>query len=1195
MKTLSKKLLSMFLSLTLLTSAMLLAPITALAVDDPGTLDSKYIEFWADPENTLKQEDITAYKNGDKTTMVGAVAVHKRSGSSSNYYLFLPSNADCNNLKLWFTATSASVDGIPVTNGEASSVFSAINAGEVRKTYTVTLDGTSYSVTAIKSGDVGAVYIDTESGTIANINNSSDKSVSESGTILVTQPNGKVDFDGALDKMKGRGNATWSAKGKKNPYNIKIGKKTSLLGMGKSKKWCLIANAGDDTLIKNQMTYDFSKYIGINYQVVGKPVDLYVNQQYVGSYLLTEKVEIGSGRIDGSDAYENLEEANAYTDPETGKKITDLEGRDISEIKEFKDENGTAASSDSFTANKNAQQIGMRKYSPGLTSPEDVTGGYLYELEISNRWEDEGAGFCGYNRQGWVVKSCDYASKDMVNYSYDLFYALGGSVYNNGVVPNFEVTTNCSGLSAFSEITNGARSVTNPAPKAKYQGKRWNELLDADSAVRYYWTQEYFKNMDSSTSSTYFYKDTDTKDSMLYAGPVWDMDEAIGYDKSGSRWGYSYTSSDGWYTKNTRIYRWRANDSTMNYDSDDKSPRSFYGALATNCTDFWSMAEQYWYKYVEPATQILLGNETDSKGTLHSVDYYTQKIAKSGTMNKLRHNLDDDKSYDVATISNSMKQWLGARESWISNQISRQSLDGDEKFTVDAIPAQDYTGAAVEPELTVKYDGEVLKKGVDYTVEYSDNVLPTDSAKAKVICKGFYTGEKTVTFTINLGTLKNGSAAISATAYANDEVAVTVRDADGNIIDNNLKYQWYADGEILDNMTGSSITATAQHEGKTLTVAVTGDGIVYDGESVTSNGCLVIRQGEPEPTTYKVKFINAAGHTVSEKEYIENTSKEDIEIPANTASHFDEEKHYSYSWGEIGDVTDNATYNETEASEEHTIVKSVDKAVSCTENGIDRYACECGYFYTQEVEKTGHTPAEAVKENVSAAGYDEVVYCTACNAELSRKAVKITSPDGFAPSDKEADAAKENKSLVKINASKINTFANTKKKTLRVDFKTVKGATNYRIRYRKAGAKKWTYAWTGGKGTYTIKKLKANGLYQFQIAVYVYKNGAWQRSKYSNVNYRFMTKLTGVGAKALGKKKVKVTWTANKNASGYDVAYATKKGTKKNVTTVKGAKKKAYTLKFKKKGNYFVFVRSYKMKGGKKYTSQWTTKKIKVK
>ncbi len=825
-----KKVLSIVLSLVIIISTLFIAQINAFAVDDPGTLDSKSIEFWADPENTLTQDDINAFKGGDKTTMVGAVAVHKRLGSSSNYYLFLPSNADCNNLKLWFTANSATVDGVPVTNGEASSVFSDIDAGGIMRTYTVGLDGTDYTVTAIKSGEIGAVYIDTASGSIASINNSSDKSVSESGTILVTNPEGTVEYDGIMEKMKGRGNATWTAKGTKNPYNIKIAKKTSLLGMGKSKKWCLIANAGDDTLIKGQLTYDFAEYIGLRYQVIGKPIDLYVNQQYLGSYLLTEKVELGSGRIDVNDAYENLEDANARTDPATGEVITDLDGTATAL---YSNENGSSAS-----GSNSAHTVGVRKYSSSLTSPDDVTGGYLYELEISNRWQDEGAGFCGYNRQGWVIKSCDYASKDMVNYSYDLFYALGGSVYNGGIVPSTSVTTNCSGLSYISEFTYGSRSITNPAPKAQYQGKRWDELLDAESAAMYYWTQEYFKNMDSSTSSTYFYKDSDSVDGKIYAGPVWDMDEALGYNKSGSRWGYSYTSTDGWYTKNTRIYRWRSNDSNMNYDSDNESPRTFYGALATNCSEFWRRAGVYWQSRVYPATKILTGEAVDETGTLHSVDFYANRIAKSASMNNLRHNLNNDNAYNASSIASSVTTWLTNRANWIEAQFSNISIN-DSGVTVEPIDAQYYNGEAKTPGLSISYNDVELKENVDYTVEYSNNVEPTNSASVAITGIGAFEGIRNTSFVINKGSLNGATAVIDETACAGDTLTVTVKDKDKKEIDSHLNYQWYADGEAIASANSNSYEVTASDLRKSITVTVTGDGENYEAEAVNSNSCEI--------------------------------------------------------------------------------------------------------------------------------------------------------------------------------------------------------------------------------------------------------------------------------------------------------------------------------------------------------------------
>ena len=64
---------------------------------------------------------------------------------------------------------------------------------------------------------------------------------------------------------------------------------------------------------------------------------------------------------------------------------------------------------------------------------------------------------------------------------------------------------------------------------------------------------------------------------------------------------------------------------------------------------------------------------------------------------------------------------------------------------------------------------------------------------------------------------------------------------------------------------------------------------------------------------------------------------------------------------------------------------------TCIDAGVATYTCsKCGDSYTENVPPTGHTPADAVRENevpasCSAAGsYDEVIYCSVCKEEISR-------------------------------------------------------------------------------------------------------------------------------------------------------------------------------------------------------------------
>ncbi len=837
MKKMLRKSLSLLLSVVIIVTALCISPFAVQAVDTAGTLDSQKISFWADPEKTITQNDVDLFQNGTKTTMVGAVGAFKRSASSEKYYLFLPSDADCTNLKVWFAAESATVDGTPIVNGQATDVFKDVNAGGISKLYTLTLGNSSYSLTVMKSGDVATVYIDTESGSIKKINDSDDKSVFETGTIMVVNTDGTIEYDGVLEKISGRGNGTWSTSNTKNPYNIKLAASTRLLGMNKAKKWCLLANSGDSSLIKNQLTYDFADYIGIKFQPHCKPVDLYVNQQYFGSYQLAEKVEIKSNRINVTDAYENLEIANGTTDPATGVTLP----ADLSQTKVqyYTASTGRESTTLSVLTSANyGHTTGNKKYSTSLKDPSDYTGGYLYELEISNRWLHENAGFCAYNRQGWVIKSCDFATKNMVNYSYDLLYALGSSVYNNGIVPDKSTTQPGSAIGGIG----GIGGSSNPAPAAEYQGKKWSDILDADSAVRYYWTQEYFKNMDSSTSSTYFYKDSDSIDSKLYAGPMWDMDNSIGYDLNGSRWGLTWTAPTNWYTKSARIYRYKSNDSETNYTSDNHAPLNFYAALATNCDDFWQMAQNYWYSRIEPATKILLGEKTDPNGVLHSTEYYAATVAKSASMNNLRHHLNDDLPYDNAVVTSGMNNWFTQRNNWINSQFGKVNIAD---CTVSSIPTQFCTGSPIEPEITITYNNVALEEGVDYTLSYSNNIAAGKTACATITGIGRYTGSVDKLFTIDSGSLLSCTATIPENAYSGDTVSVSVVNSDGVAINQFINYQWYANGTAISGETQDSYTVDSAYTGQKITVEITGDGKNFANVGITSNECNILAGTRP--------------------------------------------------------------------------------------------------------------------------------------------------------------------------------------------------------------------------------------------------------------------------------------------------------------------------------------------------------------
>lgn len=99
--------------------------------------------------------------------------------------------------------------------------------------------------------------------------------------------------------IKGRGNYTWTLD--KKPYQIIFDEKISFLGLPKSKKFVLLANYMDPSLLRNDFSYSVAKKMKLNYSFTGKYVDLYVDGKYIGNYYVTPKIDINSSTVDLKD------------------------------------------------------------------------------------------------------------------------------------------------------------------------------------------------------------------------------------------------------------------------------------------------------------------------------------------------------------------------------------------------------------------------------------------------------------------------------------------------------------------------------------------------------------------------------------------------------------------------------------------------------------------------------------------------------------------------------------------------------------------------------------------------------------------------------------------------------------------------------------------------------------------------------
>ena len=98
-------------------------------------------------------------------------------------------------------------------------------------------------------------------------------------------------------QIKGRGNWTWTGFDKK-PYRLKLNKKAALMGLKKNKHFGLLACADDQfCYVKNTMGYILSRQLDLEWTPGQAPVEVVLNGDYIGLYMLTELVRVDKDRV----------------------------------------------------------------------------------------------------------------------------------------------------------------------------------------------------------------------------------------------------------------------------------------------------------------------------------------------------------------------------------------------------------------------------------------------------------------------------------------------------------------------------------------------------------------------------------------------------------------------------------------------------------------------------------------------------------------------------------------------------------------------------------------------------------------------------------------------------------------------------------------------------------------------------------
>ena len=104
------------------------------------------------------------------------------------------------------------------------------------------------------------------------------------------------DFSSAEMKIKGRGNSTWFVHPKK-PFQLKFPEKTSILGMPEDKKWIFLAEYSDKSLMRNTIAFELGYLSKLDWTPESVFTDVFVNNEYGGTYNISQKVEESTNRV----------------------------------------------------------------------------------------------------------------------------------------------------------------------------------------------------------------------------------------------------------------------------------------------------------------------------------------------------------------------------------------------------------------------------------------------------------------------------------------------------------------------------------------------------------------------------------------------------------------------------------------------------------------------------------------------------------------------------------------------------------------------------------------------------------------------------------------------------------------------------------------------------------------------------------
>lgn len=285
------------------------------------------------------------------------------------------------------------------------------------------------------------------------------------------------DFEEFNCQVKGRGNTTWAWA--KKPYAIKLEKKRAVLDMPKHKRWVLLANLIDKSMIRNSVAFMIAKACyndGTGAQQGWNPsghcVELVLNGEHQGNYLLCEHIKIDENRL-------NIAESDTPTTSTSDQ--------------------GYLIECDRYWGNDETEQLHWTSYRQSTQYAQLYNYRYTY-MYGTNYYDGGVQASYGNYKMKFGLKSPD--DGDLGEDGTGKSTAAYEFIYNKITDTEKWIFETMTSSTSLSEIA---------------------QYIHVDSYIDYWLVYEMSMNQEpNNPGSVYMYYDP--SDGLLHAGPIWDFD-----------------------------------------------------------------------------------------------------------------------------------------------------------------------------------------------------------------------------------------------------------------------------------------------------------------------------------------------------------------------------------------------------------------------------------------------------------------------------------------------------------------------------------------------------------------------------------------------------------------------------------------------------------------------------------------------